>query len=129
MEVIGTIPISQSGKGFYHNWTQPDEIEFINISSRAIRKIQSKCRIYQQYQKNKEQGRDMLYYGYVFDKILKEGDKKYQYMVYIQELNLTTYITLLQDLEEYSSHMFALYIFMNEENDKKKIKLQLCYEN
>ena len=79
--------------------------------------------------KNKEQGRDMLYHGYLFDKILKEGDKKYQYMVYIQELNLTTYITLLEDLEEYSCHLFALYIFMNEENDKKKIKLQLCYEN
>ncbi len=129
MEMISIIPISQIGNDFYHKWTRPDEIEYINIASRAIRKIQSKCRIYQQYQKNKEQGRDMFYRGYVFDKILKEGDKKYQYMVYIQELNLTTYITLLQDLEEYSSHMFALYIFMNEENDKKKIKLQLCYDS
>ena len=53
--MISIIPISQIGNDFYHKWTRPDEIEYINIASRAIRKIQSKCRIYQQYQKNKEQ--------------------------------------------------------------------------
>ena len=73
-------------------------------------------------------GRDIMYEGYVFDKIKKEGDGKYQYMVYIRELNLTTYITLLQDLEEYSCHLFSLYVFMSEENEKKKVKLQKCYE-
>lgn len=128
LELLGVCPISASAKAFYQKWTTPESMECINVSSRAIRKIQSKCRIYQQYETNKQMGRDIMYEGYVFDKIKKEGDGKYQYMVYIRELNLTTYITLLQDLEEYSCHLFSLYVFMSEENEKKKVKLQLCYE-
>ena len=128
LELLGVCPISVSAKVFYQKWTTPESMECINVSSRAIRKIQSKCRIYQQYETNKQMGRDIMYEGYVFDKIKKEGDGKYQYMVYIRELNLTTYITLLQDLEEYSCHLFSLYVFMSEENEKKKVKLQLCYE-
>ena len=34
-----------------------------------------------------------------------------------------------EDLKNYTKHNFTIYIFMNEVNDKKKIKLQICYEN
>ena len=71
----------------------------------------------------------VCYEGYLFDKVYKDGDGKYQYMVYIHELRLTTYITLTKDLNEYSSHMFSLYVFLSEENEKKKIKLQLHYDD
>ena len=111
---------------FYNHWTDDTHLEEINIASRAIRKIQSKCAIYENYEK---QGKQTTYKGYVFDKVYKTGDGKYQYMVYIDSLNLTTYVTLVEELENYSSHYFSLYVFMSEENDKKKIKLQLCYEN
>ena len=84
---------------------------------------------YQKYEENRANHHDIKYKGYVFDKVYKPGDGKYQYMVYIQSLNLTTYITLLEDVENYSCHTFSLYVFLSEENDKKKIKLQLCYEN
>ena len=103
-------------------------MEYINISSRAIRKIQSKCLIYKKYEENKKNNYKPLYKGYVFDKAYKQGDGKFHYMVYIPNLQLTTYVTLIEDLENYSNHCFSLYVFMSEENDKKKIKLQLCYE-
>lgn len=114
---------------FYNYWTSPENIENINISSRAIRKIQSKCYIYKQYEENRLNGHDVYYKGYVFDKMYKEGDGKYQYMVYIESLGLTTSVTLTEDFNNYSCHLFLLYVFMSEENDKKKIKLQLCYES
>ena len=121
--------ISSRAISFYDKWTSKENMENINISSRTIRKIQSKCFIYEQYEKNKEKNINPLYKGYVFDKMYKKGDNKYQYMVYIDILGLTTSVTLIDELTNYTCHMFSLYVFMSEENDKKKIKLQLCYEN
>lgn len=120
--------MSTKAQDFYDYWTTSSNMEHINISSRSIRKIQSKCFIYQKYEQNRVQGKEVHYEGYVFDKVYKEGDGKYQYMVYISSLGLITYITLIEDLANYSKHLFSLYVFMNEENDKKKVKLQLCYE-
>ena len=48
-------------------------------------------------------------------------------MVYLPQLQLTTSVTLFEELDNYSKHKFSIYIFMNEINDKKKIKLQICY--
>ena len=50
-------------------------------------------------------------------------------MVYVPDIEITTYVTILNDLDNYSSHFFSLFVFMSEENEKKKIKLQLLYEN
>ena len=121
-------PISDNGLAFYDYWTNEDRLEYINVSTRAIRKIQSKCKIYTHYELNKQLNSHKTYKGYVFDKLMKEGDGKYQYMVYIPEIDITTYITILNDLENYSSHVFSLFVFMSEENEKKKIKLQLIYQ-
>lgn len=126
MKHIMGIQMTSECDVFYNYWTDDTHLEEINIASRAIRKIQSKCAIYENYEK---QGKQTTYKGYVFDKVYKTGDGKYQYMVYIDSLKLTTYVTLVEELENYSSHYFSLYVFMSEENDKKKIKLQLCYEN
>ena len=118
--------ISDSAKEFYNHWTQKEQIEYINISSRTIRKIQSKCKIYNQYEINKNLNKEVKYTGYVFDKLIK-SDGKYQYMVYLPELQLTTYVTILYELNNYGIYTFSLYVFMNEESEKKKIKLQLDY--
>lgn len=113
-------------KKFYDHWTSPEQLEYINISSRTIRKVQSKCKIYSQYLYNKENNITQDYQGYVFDK-LEKYDGKFQYMVYLPVLKLTTYITVLQNLDNYTCHTFRLFVFMNQEQDKNKIKLQLCY--
>ena len=111
---------------FYDFWTKTKQIEYINISSRTIRKVQSKCKIYSQYLYNKDNNATQNYEGYVFDKLVKH-DGKFQYMVFLPSLKLTTYITVLQNLDNYSCHLFQLFVFMNQERDKNKIKLQLCY--
>lgn len=129
LECLGLYNLSESGKEFYKEWTSVEKMNYINASSRAIRKIQSKCKIYATHEENQRlyQGKTIQYEGYVFDKILKEGDGKFQYMVYLPKLQLTTYITLCEELENHSKQYFSIYIFMNEMNDKKKIKLQICY--
>lgn len=114
---------------FYKDWISDEKLDFINTSSRAVRKIQSKCQIYHTYEINRARNQTIEYIGYLFDKIKKEGDGKYQYMVYLPDLNLTSYITLQNDLENYSKHIFSIYIFMSEENEKRKIKLQICFNS
>ncbi len=129
LNCLGLIQLSNDADKFYEKWTETDNIEYINTSSRAIRKIQSKCQIYALHEENKKQNKNVIYTGYLFDKIKKIGDGKFQYMVYLPEINLTSYVTLLQDFSNYSKHNFNLYVFMSEENEKKKIKLQICYIN
>lgn len=115
---------SNEMNNFYNLWTSDEQLDYINISSRSIRKVQSKCHIYSQYILNKEKNISQVYKGYVFDKIIKH-DGKYQYMVYIPSINLTTYATFLENFENYTSHEFNLFVFMNQEQDKNKIKLHL----
>jgi hypothetical protein len=126
---LGLCVVNNHAIEFYEKWTSEEKLDYINTASRAIRKIQSKCKIYNQHEINRKLGIEPVYEGYIFDKIIKEGDGKFQYMVYLKDINLTTYITLLDEYENFSIHNFKLYVFMNEENDKKKIKLQLCYES
>ena len=129
LDCLNLIELTNESKDFYNKWTQTDKMDYINTASRAIRKIQSKCQIYALHEENKKQNKNVIYVGYLFDKIKKIGDGKFQYMVYLPEIHLTSYVTLVEDLPNYSKHNFNLYVFMSEENDKKKIKLQICYLN
>ena len=108
---------------FYNSWI--NRLDYINISSRAIRKIQYKCQILNQHEINKTKNPNKSYRGYVFDRYEKTQDNKYQYMVYVPEIKLSCSITVKEYLENFTEQEFKLYIFHHEESFKKKIKLQL----
>lgn len=123
------IELSNETHKFYDLWTSEEKLDYINTSFRAIRKIQSKCQIYDKHEQNKKMNKDVSYEGYIYDRIIKEGDGKYQYMVYLPDINLVSYITMVDVYENYSKHDFKLYVFLSEENDKKKIKLQIIHSS
>jgi hypothetical protein len=108
---------------FYDSWVS--RLDFINISSRAIRKIQYKCQILNEHEKNRIKYPNKIYHGYVFDRYEKSQDNKYQYMVYIPSIKLSCSITVKDFLENFTEQRFQLYIFHHEQTFKKKIKLQL----
>ena len=110
---------TKKAESFYIKWFE--QLEYINISFRNIRKIQSKCKILSIFEKEKHR----LFKGTVYDKLVR-SDKKYQYQVYIIELNITCNLTIQDDLVEYQDYMFKLYVFHDESQLKKKVKLQLC---
>ena len=87
---------------------------------RYIRKVQTKCKLLDTFIHEQHK----VFEGYVFDKILR-SDKKYKYNVYIPELKMNTSITIQNNLEE-SLQSFKIYVFHQEGDLKKKIKLQLC---
>ena len=115
------VALSDSAVKFYNNWI--NELEYINVTMRAIRKIQCDCSLLDLCI-NTPETMKKIYDGYVFDKIIR-NDALYQYIVYLPELKLASRITLRESFENYQKCNFKLYLFLDEDNFKKKIRLQL----
>ena len=112
--------LSQNASDFYMHWT--DKIDYINVTMRAIKKIQNDCSLLDTF--NKGRILDKLYDGYCFDKIAR-SDGLFQYIVFLPELKMTSKITIREDLNNYQLKQYKLFLFNNEERFKKKIRLQL----
>lgn len=118
---LDMIQLSNSAYEFYDKWIA--KLSYINVTMRAIRKIQCDCNLLHYYTTN-EEVLEQNYEGFLFDK-LKRNDGLYQYIVYLPKLKMTSRITLRDDKEDYSSSYFKLYMFMNEAKLKKKIRLMI----
>ena len=68
------------------------------------------------------------YKGYLYDRVEKPDDCKYQYMIYIKEINLSCTFTINKFIENYTEHDFKLYIFHHENTFKRKVKIQIIYQ-
>jgi exoribonuclease R len=101
----------------YLNWT--NKLDYINISSKNIRKVQSKCNILNICLQNNH----VIYKGTLFDKIPIKNTYKYQ--VYLPEINVYSKIYYDKELDEKIEYTFKLYVFQNEGTFKNKIKLDL----
>lgn len=120
-KVLQLSTLSQNTSDFYLYWT--DKIDYINVTMRAIKKIQNDCCLLDTF--NKGCVLDKLYDGYCFDKIAR-SDGLFQYIVFLPELKLTSKVTIREDLNNYQLKQYKLFLFNNEEKFKKKIRLQLC---
>ena len=67
---------------------------------------------------------DKEYNGFVFDKLIR-NDGLYQFIVFLPELKLASRITLRDNIENFSTRKFKLYLFNDEDSFKKKIRLHL----
>ena len=90
---------------------------------RAIRRVQCDCSLLSECINNPVV-LDKVYDGYCFDKLVRT-DGLYQYIVYLPELKLSSRITLRDSLENYQKCSYKLYLFNDEDNFKKKIRLQI----
>jgi exoribonuclease R len=120
-EISGMIQLSDSCISFYNQWL--NELEYINITMRAIRKVQCECSLLDLCC-NKPEIMDKEYDGYLFDKI-ERNDFLYQYIVFLPELKLSSRITLRDNFENFTHKKFKMFLFHNEENFKRKIRLQV----
>jgi hypothetical protein len=114
------IVLSDDASTFYNNWIA--KINYINITMRAIRKVQIDCTLLDACF-NDPDILDKIYDGYCFDKLAR-NDGLYQYIVFLPELRLTSKITIRENLDNYEQRQYKLFAFTNEEKFKKKIRLQ-----
>jgi hypothetical protein len=118
---MNIITLSGDANIFYKKWT--NELEYINVTMRSIRKLQIDCSLLDKCTHNTEL-MDKEYHGYVFDKIVR-NDGLYQFIVFLPELRLSSRIILRDNIENFESKMFKLFLFKDEEKYKKKIRLHL----
>ena len=112
-----------NGLKFYNKWMSDESIEYINQTMRSIRRVQNDCSMLKLcYEDKKIQ--NTIYEGYIFDKIVRNDDL-YQYMVYINDLNMTNRLTSRYDIELNSIQKFKIYIFMDEIRLRQKLRIDL----
>ena len=111
------IKLSSEAKEFINKWTS--SIEYLNQSMRSIRRVQNDCNMldYCLGSNNKNQE----YNGFV----VGHSSKYDNYMVYIPEIKLTSYIKSESSLAIFEQHRFTMHIFNDEFSLKQKVRLQL----
>ena len=120
-QITGLIQLSENVDKFYNRWLA--DLEYINITMRSIRKIQCDCNLLDLCFNNPSV-MEKEYDGYIFDKIIR-NDGLYQFIVFLPELKLTSRITLRDNLDNFDNRKFKLFLFNDEDNLKKKIRLHL----
>lgn len=120
-ENTGLIKLSSQSNDFYNKWI--NEIEYINTTMRSIRKVQNDCSLLHLCSTDPEV-MDKLYDGYAFDKIIR-NDGLYQYIIYLPEIKMVSRVTFRNEMNNYDCNKYKLYLFNDEENFKKKIRVQL----
>jgi hypothetical protein len=117
----GIITLSEMSEKFYNKWL--GDIEYINITMRSIRKIQCDSSLLDLCFNNPNI-LEKEYDGYLFDKICR-NDGLYQFVIYLPEIKMTSRITMRDNFDNFECKKFKLYIFNDEEQFKRKIRLHL----
>ena len=117
--ILGLITMSEEANKFYNKWIK--DLDYINITMRSIKKVQNDCSLLH-ICNNDPSILEGLYDGYTFDKIGR-NDGLYQYIIYLPELKLSSRVTMREDISNYQIGKYKLYLFNDEENFKKKIRL------
>jgi exoribonuclease R len=120
-QVLGIATLSQGASNFYSSWS--GKIDYINVTMRAIRRVQNDCALLDTSAKNLSV-LDCIYDGYCFDKLVR-NDGLFQYIVYLPELKMTSKITVRENMDNYMVKQYKLFLFNNEDKFKKKIRLHL----
>jgi len=122
-EKLGLNKMSEDGAKFYYYWTNNGNLEYINTTMRSIRKVQNDCNLLALCTTNDELY-NKQFNGFVFDKITR-NDALYQYMVYLPEINMVNRYTSRFNRDNHTMQQFKIYLFNDEINLKKKIRLEL----
>ena len=85
---MGLLTFGERGKHFLASWME--KLEYINKTTRAVRKVQSDCSLLEMCT-NHEELYQKTHKGVVFDKI-KRNDGYFQYGVYLYNIKLVSRI-------------------------------------
>ena len=113
------IPLSASAQIFLDTWNR--KMEYVNVSMRSIRKVQNECQLLFRCTKDPTL-LERTHSGVVFDRIQRESGY-FNYMVYIESLNLLSRVRSTKDLCNYDAVECKLLVFENEEKTLRKIRL------
>lgn len=125
MTLIKNLGVTMSTKAeeFLTRWL--GELDYINTTMRAIKKIQTDCFLLQKCVED-ESVMETIYDGVFFDRLVKSDGSVTTYMVYLPALRLLSRYTVLTTnavYENYQCAKFKIYLFEDKDNLRKKIKI------
>ena len=120
-EKLGIVRLSTSASKFYDRWNK--QIDYINVTMRSIRKVQTDCDLLHLCTNNPFV-LEKTYNGYIFDKVIR-GDGLFQYVVYIPDIRMIMRIVSRDEFINYECKLFRLFLFHDEDRFKKKIRIHL----
>ena len=123
-DVLNLVKLSENSSSFYKRWTSDESFEYINLTMRSIRKVQNDCSLLKLCVDNKEI-MNIEHNGFIFDKLVR-NDGLFQYMVYLEDLNMVNRIASRFEYDNYSLHKCKLFIFGDEVRLKQKIRIEVC---
>lgn len=112
---------SATAMTFYGNWCL--KMDYINKMMKNIQNVQKNCELITMCM-NDERMYGRTYTGYCFNKI-DGANGLYEYTVYLPDIKVTDKITTTTDMPNYTIGNYKLHLFNDEDNLKKKIKIQL----
>jgi exoribonuclease R len=119
-DCAGMYKWSESALIFYNKWIQ--DIDMINSSMKAIRRVQNDCNLLHLCYKDPSV-LDKTHDGYCFDEKILSADL-YKYNIYLPELRIFSNV-VCRKLDQYSKQQYKLFVFHNEDKMKKKIRIHL----
>lgn len=121
--LLGLIDFGDKGATFFDKWY--DKLDYINLSMRAIRKVQFNCHLLNELQKYKilKSEKPIIEKGVVFDEVVFENGMN-QYHVYFERFKFVTKYTSSNKFDNYRLYNFEIYLFDHETTMKKKIKVK-----
>ncbi len=120
MYELGLAKRNDNTTRFIEQWM--NKVDYINKTSKAIRRVQSDCEIVT-YCSNNHNFADREYNGILFDGV-RDGDM-FKYTVYLEELKVFSKCKTTSELPEHSNAKFKIYYFGDEYDAKRKIRVQL----
>ena len=112
--------LSADAREFLESWIE--RIDYLNVSMRSIRKIQTDCEVLHRCYVQPEI-LSQLHKGVIFDRVQKP-DGAFVYMVHLEDLRMLSRMKTYTELENHTTHDFQIYLFEDEHSFKKKIRVQ-----
>jgi exoribonuclease R len=113
--------VSLDARSFIEKWI--NKLALINESTKSTRKIQNECKILDECFGKGHDVMKIAHAGILFERSFSAEKNIYIYTVYLEKLKLISKIKTEEKFDNNSEHLFNIYLFENEENTKKKIKL------
>jgi exoribonuclease R len=119
---LGLLVMSGKARTFYERWTSDSSIEYINTNMRSTRRVQNDCNLLEMCM-NDTNILDKVYDGYIFDK--SQRDDKFQYTVYLQQLNMVNRFTSRHIKKNFTKQKFKIFVFTDQYSLKRKIRVEI----
>ena len=123
---LNMVTLSDSCYEFYDKWTSETSLAYINKTMRSVRKVQNDCNLLKICSEDDEM-LQKIFDGFIFDKLIR-NDALYQYMVFIPEINMVNRFTTRVNCDSMTMQKFKLFMFEDEVNLKKKIRLEIIID-